>query len=150
RQHNEIWPARLEVLTDARTGGDPIGVGTKADILAIDKRYKLEPAPEREMVGVIEKQEKGGYVLVMRKGHEVTREPLVVYGDLGDLLAPCVAMKVKLVGKQVAGAAGMRPFAHTLPGRLEVLPVDKEEGKKPAGRPLTAEELAELRAKLRK
>jgi hypothetical protein len=34
---------------------------------------------------------------------------------------------VKVTGKQVMGAVGFRNFSHILPGRLEVLPADKDK-----------------------
>jgi hypothetical protein len=85
----------------------------------------MEPGPEKEFVGVLRKTDKGGYYLEKTAGKAVGKEDLMLYGDAGDPLAPYVGKKVKIVGKQVSGAVGMRTFQHTLPGRLEVLADDK-------------------------
>jgi hypothetical protein len=126
RDHREIWPARLEVLGEIK-GGPGKEPPARAVILGDHKLYKMEPGQEKELVGVLEKKEKGGYALVMKD----VREDLILYGDAGDPLAPYVGKKVKVFGKQVAGAVGFRNFRHTLPGRLEVLDAGKEGGEKP-------------------
>jgi hypothetical protein len=132
-KHNEIWPARLELLADDKpkdkedkpdSGKEP---PAKADILADNKLYKMEPGPEKEFVGVLEKQDKGGYALVMKKGDDTTKESLIVYDGKYDPLEPYAGKRVKVTGKQVMGAVGFRTFSHILPGRLEVLPEEKDK-----------------------
>jgi hypothetical protein len=124
QQHREIWPARLEVSATEEQPKEP---PAKADILANHKLYKMEPGQEKTFVGVLRKGEKGGYYLELTAEKAVGREDLVLYGDAGDPLAPYVGKRVKIVGKQVRGAVGMRTFQHTLPGTLEVLPAEKEK-----------------------
>jgi hypothetical protein len=129
RMHREIWPARLEVVADEKKPDEKKELEGRAVILGDHKLYKMEPGQEKEFVGTLRKGEKGGYYLELTAGKAVGREDLVLYGDAGDPLAPYVGKRVKIVGKQVAGAVGMRTFQHTLPGRLEVLP--PEEKKEP-------------------
>src|SRR5262249_47981938 len=132
-KHREIWPARLELLPDDKKPDDKKPEEKKPDagavILGDHKLYKMEPGQEKEFVGTLRKGEKGGYYLELTSGKAVGREDLILYGDAGDPLAPFVGKRVKVTGKQVAGAVGMRTFRHTLPGRLEVLP--EEEKKEP-------------------
>jgi hypothetical protein len=94
QKHNEIWPARLELIVDDKPKGkddkpeaakDP---PAKADILADHKLYKMEPGPEKEFVGVLEKQDKGGFSLVMKNGDETVKESLIVYDNKYDPLEP--------------------------------------------------------------
>jgi hypothetical protein len=121
QKHREIWPARLEVSAQQEQGA-------AVDILAGHKLYKMEPGQETQIVGVLRKEEKGGYYLERTAGKAVGRTDLALYGDLAkDPLAPYVGKRVRITGKQVSGAVGMRTFQHTLPGRLEVLPEEKEK-----------------------
>jgi hypothetical protein len=146
--HKEIWPARLELVAekkdDKKEEAKKDAPPAKADILAMHKLYKMEPGQEKEFVGVLMKREKGGYYLSMKDGDKATTEDLILYGDAGDPLAPYIGMKVKVYGKQVAGAVGMRTFQHTLPGRLEVLAADKDEKKEKEEREENEAELRRL------
>src|SRR5262249_29799240 len=93
----------------------------KADILANHKLYKMEPGAEKEYVGVVQKEEKGGYSLLIQANKAFGKMSLHLYGDAGDPLAPYVGKKVRLFGKYQAGATGTRTFEFVLPGRLEVI-----------------------------
>ena len=130
RDHHEIWPARLEVVPaekqeekkpDAR---DP---PAKADILANHKLYKMEPGNEKEYIGVIQKDEKGGYTLLMQAGKAFGKMNLSLYADAGDPLAPYVGKKVRLTAKHVAGTTGKVTFEFILPARLEVIEEKQEQ-----------------------
>jgi hypothetical protein len=145
--YHEIWPARLEVSGDTKEDKKEEAKkepADKADILATHKLYKMEPGQEKEFVGVLMKRDKGGYYLSMKQGDKTATEDLILYGDAGDPLAPYVGKKVKVFGKQVAGAVGMRTFRHTLPGRLEVLPMTDEEKKDQKDREETEAELRRI------
>jgi hypothetical protein len=115
--HKEIWPARLKV------------VAVNADLMAKRRLYDIERGQEKEYGGTLHKGDKGGYYLEMKQGDKTTTENLKLYGEVGDPLAPYVGKKVKVSGKKVTGAIGIRTFEDTLPGRLEMLPLTPEEKK---------------------
>ncbi len=124
RDHREIWPARLEVVTvEKKEEKQPEAKEppAKADVLANHKLYKQEPGAEKEYVGVVQKQDKSGYSLLMQSGKAFGRLDLNLYPDAGAPLAPYVGKKVRLTGKHVAGATGTRTFEFILPARLEVI-----------------------------
>lgn len=117
RNHREVWAARLFVLDEAK----PTPKARRVAILADHKLYKLEPGQEKVFEGTLRKAEKGGYHVEMTAGKAVGKEDLIVYPDAGDPLAPFVGKQVRVGGKQVIGAVGMRTFQHTLPAWLEVI-----------------------------
>jgi hypothetical protein len=120
----------------------------RADILAGHKLYPLEPACEKEFVGVLRKGDKGAYFLELAAG----TEDLVLYADAGDPLAPYVGKRLRLVGKQVIGAVGQRTARQTLPGRLEVLVADKKEPEEiaPPDRTRQEDDLGRIEEEIRK
>jgi len=111
----------------------------KADILANHKLYKMEPGAEKEYLGVIQKEEKGGYTLMTQAGKAFGKMSLHLYPDAGDPLAPYVGKKVKLFGKYQAGATGTRTFEFVLPGRLEV--IEEKQKPEPRREPVTIDAL---------
>jgi hypothetical protein len=115
RQHREIWAARVFILE----GDTP--APKRVAILADHKLYKMEPGQEKVFEGVLRKGEKGGYHLELTAGKAVGKEDLILYGDAGDPLAAFVGKQVRIGGKQVTGAVGMRTFQHTLPAWLELV-----------------------------
>jgi hypothetical protein len=118
RNHREIWAARLFLLD-----GDAPPKAKRVAILADHKLYGMEPGQEKVFEGALRKTEKGGYYLEMTAGKAVGKEDLVLYGDAGDPLSAYVGKQVRIGGKQVIGAVGMRKFQHTLPGWLELVDV---------------------------
>jgi hypothetical protein len=116
----------------------------KADILANHKLYKMEPGAEKEYVGVIQKEEKGGYTLLTQVGKVVGKMSLHLYPDAGDPLGPYVGKKVRLLGKYQAGATGTRTFEFVLPGRLEVIEEKQRPVPKPEEKNQTQKDIDEL------
>jgi hypothetical protein len=107
----------LFLTTGAVAADPPKDPPSKADILASHKLYAREPAAEQVVVGVLRRNDRGGYYLEL----QAEREDLVLYPDAGDPLAPYLGKRLRIIGKQVMGAVGQRSFRQTLPGRLEIL-----------------------------
>jgi hypothetical protein len=119
----------------------------RAEILVRHPLYQMQPGRETDCVGILRKDDKGAYFLELQTG----REPLVLFPDAGDPLAPFVGKRIRLSGKQVIGLSGLGLVRHTLPGRLEVLAERNEpEDLTPPDRTRQEEDLGRIEEEIRK
>jgi hypothetical protein len=119
---------------------------SRAEVLVRHPLYQKQPGPERDCVGILRKDEKGAYFLELQKG----REPLALFPEAGDPLAPFVGKRIRLSGKQVIGVSGLRVVRQTLPGRLEVLPEMEDLDIAPPDRTRQEEDLGRIEEEIRK